>query len=199
MCMLWLSHGFIPTVSCSVSIILSSSLRSCCFGKEMRVLSVWSGGMTRWMNEGWTELQTDWQLSRCNSIGKTATGDQRTWWAALKIDSTVHPLSSPLTGHSGRSRFSVSSPRSPSPNTHKTDRNSILLSKNKIHAAASSAIKQWRMKAGRAVRKFSTWWNTDHWSAAKYTLNFLHYAPLKPIHVDLCSYINTICISKCIS
>lgn len=37
MCMLCTgSHGFIPTVSCSVSIIPSSSRRSCCFGKETR-------------------------------------------------------------------------------------------------------------------------------------------------------------------
>lgn len=71
-----------------------------------------------WM-KGWTVGQTAWQLSQCNSIIGTGTGELRSCAARTTKDRPSHftPRFNPSPYNFNRSDFSVRTPPSPSQNT----------------------------------------------------------------------------------
>lgn len=85
------------------------------------ILKVWMNVVDEWM-KGWTVGQTAWQLSQCNSIIGTGTGELRRCAVRTTKDRPSHftPRFTPSPYKLNRSHFGVRALPSPSQNTLRT-------------------------------------------------------------------------------
>lgn len=85
------------------------------------ILKVWLNVVDEWM-KGWTVGQTAWQLSQCNSIIGTGTGELRSCAVRTTKDRPSHftPRFTPSPYKLNRSHFGVRTLPSPSQNTLRT-------------------------------------------------------------------------------